>query len=195
MHGIEPYYNWRHHYIASEDERSPFYGREYSEIYFTHAIYNHVIHPQWDEIESPTLFVKILFVDYESGIGIIELFGEWNDAINNDIMILRREVTDVLFEQGISKFILIGENVLNFHYSDDSYYEDWFDEVCEEDGWIALLDFRDHVVQELSEIDIDSYFVMGGALDIVEWRAMEPLHLINMIDSYAQKRLGVENFD
>ena len=36
----------------------------------------------------------------------------------------------------------IGENVLNFHHSDDAYYEEWFDEVMEDDGWIALLNFR-----------------------------------------------------
>ena len=45
MHAIEPHYNWRDYYIASEDERSPFYGRIYSEFEFTHAIYDHVIHP------------------------------------------------------------------------------------------------------------------------------------------------------
>ncbi|MBK7182072.1 MAG: hypothetical protein IPH89_03595 [Bacteroidetes bacterium] len=47
MQDIEPYYNWRHHYIASEDERSPFYEREYSEFEYTNAIYNYLIHPQW----------------------------------------------------------------------------------------------------------------------------------------------------
>ncbi len=65
MHAIEPYYNWRHHYIASEDERSPFYGREYSEFEFTHAIYNYVIHPQWDDMGSNTLFLKVLYADYD----------------------------------------------------------------------------------------------------------------------------------
>jgi len=34
MHDIEPYYNWRHIYISEEDERSPFYKREYSEFEF-----------------------------------------------------------------------------------------------------------------------------------------------------------------
>ena len=62
-------------------------------------------------------------VDYDLNFAIIELIGEWNDAIENDIMTLRREVTDKLQEQGINKFIIIAENVLNFHSSDDSYYE------------------------------------------------------------------------
>ena len=42
---------------------------------------------------------------------------------------------------------MIGENVLNFHASDDCYYEEWFQEV--EDGWIAAVNFRDHVLKEL----------------------------------------------
>jgi hypothetical protein len=106
-------------------------------------------------------------------------------------MILKREIIELLFQEGITKYILIGENVLNFHHSDDSYYEEWFDEVCGEDGWIALLDFREHVIQEFESMDIDSYFVMGGDLDIMEWRTMEPAQLILKVESYVQKRLGV----
>ena len=32
--------------------------------------------------------MKILFADYEQNFAIIELIGEWNDAIENDIMTL-----------------------------------------------------------------------------------------------------------
>jgi hypothetical protein len=32
MHEIEPYYNWRYIYVASNDYNSPFYGKEYSEF-------------------------------------------------------------------------------------------------------------------------------------------------------------------
>ncbi len=49
MHEIEPFYNWRHIYVSEEDERSPFYGRVYSEFEFSQTIYNYYIHPQWDE--------------------------------------------------------------------------------------------------------------------------------------------------
>ena len=117
MHSIEPHFSWRDYYIASEDERSPFYGREYSEFEFTHAIYDHLIHPQWDEIESPTLFIKILMVDYEEGYAIIEMLGEWNDLLHNDIMFLKRNIVDVLIQEGINKFIMISENSIRFHQS------------------------------------------------------------------------------
>ena len=60
MHAIEPYFNWRDFYISSEDSRSPFFGREYSEFHFVDQVYNYVIHPQWDNFGSSTLFLKIL---------------------------------------------------------------------------------------------------------------------------------------
>ena len=128
MHLIEPYYNWRNHYVASNDPRSPFFERTYNEMSYHIKLYDHFIHPQWDTFGSNTLYLKILFVEYEDGYAILELMGEWNDCLHNDIMLLKRDIIESLQEEGISKFILIGENVLNFHYSDDSYYEEWFDE-------------------------------------------------------------------
>lgn len=187
MHNIEPYYRWRHLYIAEEDEKSPFFEREYSEFEFTHAIYNHLIHPQWDDIGSPTLFIKILFADYNESYAIIELMGEWNDCLHNDIMFLKRDIVDELLLAGIRKFILIGENVLNFHASDDSYYEEWFDDV--EDGWIAFVNFRDHVLKEFQRENIDSYVNSGGMLDEMSWWKLEPEALFRIIDSQIQKRL------
>jgi hypothetical protein len=86
VHTLEPFYNWRHLYIASEDERSPFYERNYSEFEFTNQIYNYLIHPQWDHFGSDTLYCKILFVNYEEHFCIIEMLGEWNDCLYNDIM-------------------------------------------------------------------------------------------------------------
>ena len=139
MQDIEPFYNWRHLYIAEEDKRSPFYGRNYSEFEFSNTVYNYYIHPQWDEFGSKTLYMKLLFADYEQNYAIIELIGEWNDAIENDIMTLRRDVTDHLYSQAINKFILIAENVLNFHSGDRDYYEEWFEEVTDRDGWIVCL--------------------------------------------------------
>lgn len=188
MHELEPYFNWRDYYVASEDVYSPFYGREYSEFEFIDQVYNYVIHPQWDTMGSPTLFLKILFADYDEGYVVIELIGEWNDAINNDIMTLKRDIIEHLIGNGINKFILIGENVLNFHYSDDCYYEEWFEEV--EDGYIALVNFHDHVIQEFQEIHIDQYFVLGGELEDISWRTFTPSNFCEKIDSYVMKRLS-----
>ena len=188
MHLVEPFYDWRNYYISSEDTSSLFFGREYSEFEFENSIYNFYIHPQWDSIGSSTLFLKILFVEYNEGYTIIELIGEWNDAIENDIMTIKREIIEPMIELGINKYILIGENVLNFHYSDDCYYEEWFDEI--EDGWIATINFHDHVTSEFQKINIDNYFVMGGELEEIEWRTYSPFQLFNKINNLVNKRIG-----
>ena len=180
MHRIEPHFNWRNLYSASEDELSPFYGREYSEFEFTNKIYNHVIHPQWDNIGTPSLYIKILYCDYDEGFAVIELFGEWNDCINNDIMFLKRDVIETLLENGINKFILVGENVLNFHSSDDCYYEEWFEELC--GGWIFMLNFREHVMKEFEQHGLAHYFSTLGNLKDMPWRTYRPLPLFQKIE-------------
>ena len=187
MHLIEPFYLWRTDYIASEDPSSPFYEREYSEFEFQNSVYDFYIHPQWDTMGSPTLFIKILFVEYDDQFTIIELIGEWNDAIENDIMTFKRDIIDPMIDEGITKFILIGENVLNFHYSDDCYYEEWFDDV--EDGWIALINFHDHVAKEFEKVNIDHYFAMGGELDDIEWRTYQPYQFYKKVNDLLTKRL------
>jgi hypothetical protein len=188
MQDLEPFYNWRHIYIASDDDQSPFYGREYSEFEYTNVIYNYLIHPQWDDIDSPTLYIKILCVDYDQNFAIIELIGEWNDAINNDVMLLKRDIIELIMQYGVNKFILIGENVLNFHASDDCYYEEWFDEI--EDGWIAFLNFRKHVLEEFQKANIDYYIVSGGQLNDIGWRTSTPSQLFEKVEQLVQKRIG-----
>ncbi|MGB1104481.1 MAG: hypothetical protein ACPG21_12770 [Crocinitomicaceae bacterium] len=190
MHTIEPYYNWRGFYIASEDIQSPFYERVYSEFEFTDTIYNYCIHPQWDNIGSPTLFLKILYAEYDSGYAIIELFGEWNDVVQNDIMVFKRDIVEHLMMNGINKFILIAENLLNFHGDQEDYYEEWFDEVEDQEGWIALLNLRPHVIDELKAFDLDCYFLMGGELEEMDWRTATPVQFIGRIEQYVQKRLS-----
>lgn len=187
MHVIEPYYRWRDYYIASEDLLSPFYGREYSEFEFTNSIYDHVLHPQWDSIDSPTLFLKVLFADYEQGFAIIELIGEWNDLLHNDIMTLKRDFLEIMMQEGINKFILIGENVLNFHYSDDEYYAEWFDEI--EEGWIIGLNFMEHVISEMQHAQIDYYINLGGRFQDISWRTFSPLALFEYLNVLITKRL------
>lgn len=188
MHTLEPHYLWRHLYVAAEDERSPFYGYENSEVYFTDRIYDHVIHPQWDNFGAETLFIKQLYADYEKGYTILEFIGEWNDVLHNDIMMLKRDIIEPMIEEGIHKFILLGDNILNFHAGDADYYEEWFDEV--EEGWIVLVNFRKHLREEIKQYHLDHYLVYGGELDDMEWRSLSPKNLFKKVDSLIQKRLG-----
>ena len=187
MHDIEPFFNWRHLYTAEEDERSPFYGREYSEFEFNNKIYNYVIHPQWDEIGSPTLFIKILFVDYDERFAIIEMIGEWNDCIHNDIMILKRDIIEKLMSYGINHFILIGENILTFHAGDDDYYAEWKEEV--EDGWIALLNLQTHVAKDFASSGLLQYLESDEHLQNLDWRTYSPTQLFKQVEIIMNRRI------
>ena len=142
--------------------------------FFTDQIYNFLIHPQWDNIGSETLFIKLLFVDYDEGFAIIELFGEWNDLLQNDIMTLKREVIEVMIAEGVNKFIFIAENLLNFHGDLDAedYYSEWQDEL--EEGWFAMVNVREHIQAEMSKFSIDQYLVLGGKLNDLSWRTRQP---------------------
>ena len=173
MHTLEPHYKWRLEYIASEDPKSPFYGKVYSEFEFSTKIYNYYIHPQWDDFGSETLYLKILYVNYADNYAILELIGEWNDCLHNDVMLLKQGVIDRLQEHGISKFILIAENVLNFHGSDDCYYEEWYEDVADEDGWICFVGLLDHVMDEMEEYGIQHYVNFGIDYNVI-WRPQKP---------------------
>lgn len=186
MHEIEPFYNWRHLYAAEEDELSPFYGKEYSEFEFSNTIYNYYIHPQWDEFGSRTLYVKILFADYDQNYAIIEMIGEWNDAVENDVMQLKRSLIDPMIAKGIYKFILITENVLNFHGSDESYYEEWYEDIKDEGGWIVMLNMPEHSHQEIRDTKISRYAFL---LDYPAWRTHQPQQLYDYIDNRLLKLL------
>ena len=193
MQHIEPYYKWRDYYVAAEDKKSPFYKREYSEFYYTNTIYNYYIHPQWDDFGSPTLYLKILFVDYDQQFAIIEFLGEWNDCIENDIMTLKRDVIDQLLRAGIIKFILIGENILNFHADDECYYEEWYENVTDEEGWIAMLNVREHLLDEMQTASINLYINMGQHLNDIGWRTLKPAHVLATVEQQlnkSQRQLG-----
>ncbi|MBA2499151.1 MAG: hypothetical protein H0V30_05440 [Chitinophagaceae bacterium] len=186
MHEIEPFYNWRHIYISEEDDRSPFYGRDYSEFEYTNQVYNYFIHPQWDEFGSRTLYLKVLLADYEEQYAIIEMIGEWNDAIENDIMWLKRDVIDVFMQQKIFKFILIGENVLNYHSGDKDYYEEWYEEVSEENGWIVSINMPEQTQYDFKLAKLNYYIEL---MQIENWRIYKPFHLFKKIDNELQSRL------
>lgn len=186
MHDIEPYYNWRHIYVSEEDERSPFFGRQYSEFEFTQQVYNYFIHPQWDDFGSRTLYMKVLLADYEERYAIIEMIGEWNDAIENDIMELKREVMDAFMAEGIHKFVLITENVLNFHSGDRDYYEELYEDVSDQRGWVVCLNMPEQTQYDFRRARLNSYVEL---IDLEGWRTYKPFHLFRKIDSELSARL------
>ncbi len=193
MHRIEPHYLWRELYIASEDRRSPFYGRVYDEFVFSQRIYNYLIHPQWDAFGSPTLYTKLLYADYAEGYVILEMLGEWNDCLQNDIMFFKREIVEPLLEEGISRFVLLCEQVLNFHGSDDAYYEEWYEEVAEKNGWIVFLNLLPHVTEEMRQMRIHDFVQLGESCQLLEWRTGTPQMLFRQVEQnflQTQRELG-----
>ena len=173
-------------YTAEEDERSPFFGRTYSEFEYSQTVYNYYIHPQWDEFGSRTLYLKVLQADYEEGYAVLELIGEWNDAIENDIMTLKRDVVDKFEYEGIKKFILIAENVLNFHSGDKDYYQEWHEDVTDENGWIVCLNMPEATQYDFKKAKINYYIEL---MALSNWRTYRPFHLFKKIDDEMTRRL------
>ena len=193
MHDIEPHYKWKDEYDSVKDKDSPFYGRVYSEFTFTQKVYNYFIHPQWDEFGSQTLYTKILFVNYEKRYAILEFIGEWNDCLYNDVMFLKREIIDSLVDSGINKFVLICENVMNFHGSDDAYYEEWYDDIKEDGGWITFLNLHDHVEEEMENVRLQYYANFGDLYQDFNWRKHKPNNIIKLLEAMINgetKQLG-----
>lgn len=190
MQDIEPFYNWQHIYLSEDDERSPFFGRSYSEFEYSQTVYNYYIHPQWDEFGSRTLYLKILLADYDEQYAIIELIGEWNDAIENDIMELKREVLEKLMNGGINKFILIAENVLNFHSDGADYYEELQEDVSEYGGWVVCLNMPEQTQYDFIRARLQHYVKL---IELDNWRTYKPFHLFKKIDSELTARISKQN--
>ena len=157
MHDIEPYYHWRHLYTAEADPRSIFFGRTYSEFEFSQTVYNYYIHPQWDEFGSKTLYLKILYTDYDAKFAIIE-------------------------------FILIAENVFNFHSGDKDYYEELYEELSDEDGWAVLVNFHPAAQHDFLLRKLNRYIEL---MEISAWRTYKPEHFFQFIDQKLSQRLGL----
>jgi hypothetical protein len=101
-------------------------------------------------------------------------------------MTLRRDITDLMYRQGIIKFILIGENVLNFHSSDDSYYEEWREQLEDDGGWVTILGLPDQSRHDFTRARLTNYIEL---LELPQWRTMKPELLFQMIDNDRLRRL------
>jgi len=128
-------------------------------------------------------------VNYEKQYCIIEMLGEWNDLLYNDIMFLYRDVIETLLENNIKYFMLIGENVLNFHSDTNDYYEEWFSNI--DDGWIVGINFRDFVIKEFEDCNIDYFIAFSGKFNEFAWRKLMPDQVFNKINSIITKRLEI----
>jgi len=188
MHTIEPFYLWRSKYLAHRDTRSPFFEYQNSEVFYTDAIYNHVIHPQWDYMGSDTLFIKQIYADYSNEVTVLEFIGEWNDLLSNDCMILYRDFIEPMIDSGIDKFILIGESVFNFHADIPDYYQEWLENIPE--GYIASIGWLPPVLDEWKTHGLTSYF--GPLEGFDNWRTLGPMTFCKKVDDHLRGHIITE---
>jgi len=59
-----------------------------------------------------------------------------------------------------------------------------------EDGWIAAVNFQEHVRREMSQYGLDHYLNFGGPLDDLPWRTLEPRRLVEEVEGLLRRRLG-----
>ena len=103
-------------------------------------------------------------------------------------MELKREVLDKLMAEGIVKFILIAENVFNFHSGDKDYYEELYDELSDEDGWAVLINFNPAAQHDFLLRKLNRYIEL---MEISAWRTYKPEHFFQFIDQKLSQRLSL----
>jgi hypothetical protein len=75
---------------------------------------------------------------------------------------------------------------MNFHSSDDCYYEEWWEDIRDDGGWIVSLNMPEQTRQEFVRAHLDNYVHL---LENDKWRTYQPQHLYNMIDNVMMRRL------
>lgn len=113
-------------------------------------------------------------------MAFIELIGEWNDIIENDIETLKGTIIEHLISKKIYKFIFIGENVLTYHGDRNDYYAEWFEDVNEFGGWISFINFSEHTIQDFKQENIHHFVHF---FEIENWRTIQPELLFQTIDN------------
>ncbi len=187
MQNILPTFSWQKYYNSSRDSKSPFFGLKPKSNY-ENEIYGYFIDPAWQYIGSETLYCNILMVNYDLKYAVIELFGEWNDALHNDIKWLKNTVLDTFIQNEITHFVLITENILQYHGSFSDYYEELYEDT--EEGWLCILELPTFLETEFNKFKMQRYFHFGGSLNFSNWRTFKPNDLFSKLNVLVMKRLN-----
>ena len=97
-------------------------------------------------------------------------------------MFIKREIIDHLYDKGIRKYGIFCDNVLNFHGSDNCYYEEWLEDIIEDGGWICLVNTLEHVEREMVDTEIQHYVNFGEEFNDIDWRMKKPESLYIQLD-------------
>jgi hypothetical protein len=76
---------------------------------------------------------------------------------------------------------------MNFHSSDDCYYEEWYEDVADEGGWITMLSLPEQSKYDFTRAGIHRYIQL---IDFRDWRPYTPMNLFTKIDNSQLKRLN-----
>jgi hypothetical protein len=100
---------------------------------------------------------------------------------------LKRHVADLLYEEGIVRYVFFCDNVLNFHATlEDDYYAEWYEELTEERGWVVLVNTRQHLREEMEAAHLDQYLHFGEHFNNLNWRAPKPPHVYALTEQLLQ---------
>jgi len=77
---------------------------------------------------------------------------------------------------------------LNFHVSDDCYYSEWYDDIGI-DGWISVINFREHVVEEMKNLHLNYYMNIDEGFNDINWRILDPPALKNIVEETRHRTL------
>ena len=76
--------------------------------------------------------------------------------------------------------------MLNFHSSDDSYYEDWRESVIEEGGWVVIVDMPSQSQHDFKKARLTNYVAL---LDFPQWRTLKPELVFQQVDDWMIRQL------
>jgi hypothetical protein len=95
-------------------------------------------------------------------------------------MLLKRYVLEPFESESIHKFILIAENVLNFHSDGTDYYDELSQELRESGGWVVCLNMPYQSEIEFKQAGNHHFIEL---YNIPEWRSYRPFHLLRKVES------------
>jgi hypothetical protein len=91
-----------------------------------------------------------------------------------------------MMQDGIYKFILIGEHVYNFHNGDRDYYEELYDELADEIGWAVMVNLHPAAQYDFLQKKLNRYIEL---MEIAPWRTYKPEDFFQLIDQKINQRL------
>ena len=77
--------------------------------------------------------------------------------------------------------------MLNFHSSDNCYYEEWHEDVLEDGGWVVMIGLPEQSQHDFKKARINYYVEL---FDFPQWRTTLPQFLFAAVDNFILKRLN-----